>query len=141
MPVRILIVDDHPVARVAIRALLDRYSLHVCGEAENGREAIKLVAELKPDIVLLDVNMPVMDGLSAAREIRRIAPITAIVFLTVHESSAIVNALHIWSDGFVPKSEAGSKLIPQLNRLQALRKLVPTKKRSRLKSIKNGEMA
>ena len=117
MPVRILIVDDHPVARDAIRALLRRDSLHVCGEAQNGREAINLVARLKPDIVLLDVNMPEMDGLSAAREIRRIAPATIVVFLTVHESSAVVNALRIWSDGFVPKSEAGSKLIPKLNRL------------------------
>lgn len=117
MPVRILIVDDHPVARDAIRALLEQHFLRVCGEAQNGREAITLVSDLKPDIVLLDVNMPVMDGLSAAREIRRIAPATIIVFLTIHESSAIVNALQIWSDEFVPKSEVGSKLIPKLNRL------------------------
>ena len=117
MPVRILIVDDHPVARGAVRALLEQHSLRVCGEAQNGREAITLVSDLKPDIVLLDVNMPVMDGLSAAREIRRIAPATIVVFLTIHESSAIVNALQIWSDEFVPKSEVGSKLIPKLNRL------------------------
>ena len=117
MPVRILIVDDHPVARDAIRALLDRCSLQVCGEAQDGREAIEQVSRLKPHIVLLDVSMPVMDGLSAAREIRRIAPGTIVVFLTIHESSAIVNALRIWSDEFVPKSQAGSKLIPKLNRL------------------------
>ena|SRR5438309_9289284 len=82
---RILIVDDHPAARITIRELQDWHSFQVCGDAQNGKEVIEKVIETKPDIVLLDINMPVMNGMQAAIEIRRIAPSTKVVFLTVHD--------------------------------------------------------
>jgi len=117
MPARILIVDDHFAARTTIRSLLDWHSFQVCGDAKDGKEAIEKVIELKPDIVVLDINMPVMDGLTAAREIRRISPTTKIVFLTVHDAPANVERTRLWAHGFVPKAAAGTELIPTLNRI------------------------
>ena len=117
MSLRILIVDDHLRVRTTLRELLDWHSFQVCGDAKDGKEAIERVIELRPDIVLLDINMPVMDGIKAASEIRRISPATKIVFLTMHDSAAIRQATHVWSHGFVSKSTAGTELIPLLNRL------------------------
>ncbi len=70
MPARVLIVDDHATARIAIRQLLEWEGFQVCAEAVDGRHAIEKVIELKPEIVLLDINMPVMNGIRAASEIR-----------------------------------------------------------------------
>jgi PleD family two-component response regulator len=82
----ILIVDDYSVARKTVRSLLIWHSLEVCGEAENGKRAIEKVKQLQPDPVLLDINMPVMNGVQAAYEIRQIAPSTKILFFTIHDS-------------------------------------------------------
>src|SRR4029077_13199144 len=117
MPAKILIVDDHLAARITIRELLDWHSFQVCGDAKDGKEAIEKVSELKPDIVLMDINMPEMNSVKAAREIRRIAPATKIVFLTVHDTPAVMVGTYLWAHGFVPKSAAGVELIPTLNRL------------------------
>jgi DNA-binding NarL/FixJ family response regulator len=117
---RILIVDDHQAIRRSLRAILDLPSFQVCGEAQNGKEAIEKVVELKPDIVLLDINMPVMNGVEAAREIRHISPQTKIVFLTIHDAPAFRDATRLWSHAFVSKSDAGTELIPLLNRLAGI---------------------
>jgi DNA-binding NarL/FixJ family response regulator len=114
---RILIVDDHHASRITIRELLNWHSFHVCGDAQNGKEAIEKVVELKPDIVLLDINMPVMSGITAATEIRRIAPTTKIVFLTIHDGPGFKAGTKLWAHGFVPKSAAGTDLIPTLQRV------------------------
>lgn len=87
MAIRILIVDDHSVIRRLLRALLEtRADWKVCGEAENGREAVTKAAELQPDLIILDLAMPVMDGLKAAREISKVMPAAAILMLTNHSS-------------------------------------------------------
>ena len=114
---RILIVDDHLAARITIRELLDWHSFQVCGDARSGKEAIEKVIELRPDIVLMDINMPEMNGVKAAQEIRRISPATKIVFLTVHDTPAAMTGTRLWAHGFVPKSAAGVELIPTLHRL------------------------
>jgi DNA-binding NarL/FixJ family response regulator len=114
---RILIVDDNLSARITIRALLDWHGFQVWGEAKDGKEAIEKVIELKPDIVLMDINMPEMNGVKAAQEIRRISPATKIVFLTVHDTPAAITGTRLWAHGFVPKSAAGVELIPTLHRL------------------------
>jgi two-component system, NarL family, nitrate/nitrite response regulator NarL len=118
MALRILVVDDYQVARKTIRALLNWHSMEVCGEAENGKQALEKVKQLNPDLVLLDINMPVMNGVQAAYEIHRIAPHTKIVFFTVHDSPEAVAACHtVGVDGFVPKAAAGTQLIPMVQRL------------------------
>jgi DNA-binding NarL/FixJ family response regulator len=118
MALRILVVDDYQVARKTIRSLLTWHSLHVCGEAENGKQAVEKVKELNPDLVLLDINMPVMNGVQAAYEIRRISPSTKIIFFTIHDSAeAVAAGRTVGVDAFVPKAAAGTQLIPAVKRL------------------------
>jgi DNA-binding NarL/FixJ family response regulator len=113
----VLLVDDHRVTRSTIRALLNVHSLPVCGEAENGQEAVEKVRELNPDVVLLDVQMPVMNGIQAAYEIRRISPSTKILFLTVHHEEAASSVRLLGVDGVVVKSAAATDLVLALKRL------------------------
>src|SRR5579863_9467024 len=117
MSVRILVVDDYQVARKTIRSLLNWHSMHVCGEAENGKQAVEKVKELNPDLVLLDINMPVMNGIQAAYEIRRIAPSTKVIFLTIHDAPETAAVMGLLADEFVPKSAVGTTLIPMVKRL------------------------
>jgi DNA-binding NarL/FixJ family response regulator len=118
MALRILVVDDYQVARKTIRSLLTWHSLHVCGEAENGKQAVEKVKELNPDLVLLYINMPVMNGVQAAYEIRRISPSTKIIFFTIHDSAeAVAAGRTVGVDAFVPKAAAGTQLIPAVQRL------------------------
>jgi two-component system, NarL family, nitrate/nitrite response regulator NarL len=121
----ILVVDDYEVARTTVRELLRWHELKVCGEAKNGKEAIQKVKELNPDVVLLDVNMPVMNGMQAALEIRRISPRTKILFLTVIGPDEARPAARLLGDGYVMKSAAGTELIPALENL-LLTSLKPT---------------
>src|SRR3981189_2502607 len=104
---RILIVDDHEMLRRGVESIIRRNSLGgVCGEAQNGEEAIRKVQELKPDLVILDVSMPVMGGLEAAREIRRIAPSTKIIILTMHNSTTLpVGVRAVGADALVGKRD------------------------------------
>jgi CheY-like chemotaxis protein len=115
---RILIVDDHEAIRRGIRSLLSRDSLEICGEAENGEQALEKVRALKPDLVILDVSMPVMNGVEAAREIRRFAPRTKIVILSVHDSPQIIEiAKKAGADAYVLKSAAHKDLNVTVKRL------------------------
>ena len=97
MLARVLLVDDHPAVRRTLRALLAEASVGICGEAENGRQAIDKASELQPDVVVLDLVMPKMNGLEAAYEIRQRAPSSKIILLSLHYSPedglALANAL------------------------------------------------
>ena len=130
LPARILVVDDNSAARAAIRSLLDLNSFKVCGEAQDGAEALEKVGELRPDIVLLDINMPGMNGVTAAARIRKMYH-TKIVFLTIHKLPGTVLATRQWSDGFVSKSAAATELIPTL--IQVARSVDGFTKRTRSK--------
>jgi CheY-like chemotaxis protein len=113
----VLIVDDHASIRESVRSLLGRCStIDICGEAKDGKEAVEKVGELRPDIVLLDITMPRMNGIQAAQEIHRILPSTKILFFTIHPLSLYDEGAP-WSQGFVSKLAAETHLIPTLNHL------------------------
>jgi DNA-binding NarL/FixJ family response regulator len=87
----VLIVDDNSVIRSSLRSWIEANAdFQVCGEAENGMVAVEKVEEMHPDIVILDLQMPVMDGLEAARKISHIAPDTAMVMFTMHPSRELL---------------------------------------------------
>ncbi len=121
IPARILVVDDHPAARRTARALLGDLGMNVavvCGEAENGKQALEKVQRLEPDIVLLDIGMPEMDGVQAAYAIRRMAPHTKIVFFTVNDSpEAFTAAKLLGVEALVPKSSPARVLISTIQKL------------------------
>ena len=109
MTIRLLIVDDHEVVRVGLRFVLaQNREWVICGEASNGVEAVERTAELQPDVVILDLSMPVMSGLEAARRIRVISPATKIIVFSMHEMPA--TAREIGADAFVTKSALFSEL-------------------------------
>ncbi len=113
----ILIVDDHTLTRKSVRSLLNDYSMvDVCGEATDGEEAVQKVEELHPDIVLLDIEMPRMNGIQAARQIHLLRPSTKIVFFTAHPQS-VFDQNTMWSNGFVSKLSPETELLPTLYRL------------------------
>lgn len=118
-PARVLIVDDHQVLRDGLRSLLAGDSRwEVCGEATDGQEAINKVRDLHPDLVILDVTMPVKNGLIAAREIRLLAPSAKILMFSMHESPTMRAELkRVGADGFVLKSAASSDVIAAVARL------------------------
>ncbi len=91
----ILIVDDSAIIRHTLRSCIEQNSdWEVCGEAENGSIAVEKVKELHPDVVILDLQMPVMNGFEAADQISRLAPCTAIVMLTLHECEQVSQNAH-----------------------------------------------
>ena len=112
-PVSILIADDHEVARRGVRALLEgQPGWHVCGEAVTGRDAIEKARLLRPDVVILDIGMPELNGLDAARRIRKEVPEAEVLILTMHESEQVIReVLDAGARGYVLKSDAGRDLI------------------------------
>lgn len=117
---RILIADDHEVVRAGVRSLLEgRPDYEVCGEAVNGRQVVALAQQLKPDIVIMDVTMPELNGLEAARQILKAVPDVQVLVLSVHESEELVrDIIEIGAHGYVLKSDAGRELTAAM---QALR--------------------
>jgi DNA-binding NarL/FixJ family response regulator len=126
---RILIADDHEVARRGIRALLESHpGWEVCGEAVDGREAVACASRLKPDLVLLDIGMPSLNGLDAARQILTAAPQTRVLILTMHDSEQVVReVLAAGALGFLLKSDAGRDLVAAVEALQHRRTFFTTK--------------
>lgn len=105
---RILLVDDVKIVRDALRRLLEsRESWQVCGEASNGREAIDKAQELAPDVIIIDLNMPVMNGLEATRLLRKVLPAANVLILTQHDSeSAMRAAAEAGAHGYLAKSQS-----------------------------------
>jgi len=126
---RILIADDHEVARRGIRAVLESHpGWEVCGEAKDGREAVELASKEKPDLVLLDIGMPNLNGLEAARQILAVSPDIAILILTMHDSDQVVReVLRAGARGFLLKSDAGRDLVAAVEALQLQRTFFTTR--------------
>jgi len=114
---RVLVVDDHTVIRRGIQSILRAWpEWQISGEAANGEEAIRLTRDLKPDIVLMDISMPVMGGLEATRAICKMYPETKVLLLTLHDSLEWVeSALQAGARGYLLKSDTEGELIRALN--------------------------
>lgn len=126
---RILIADDHEVARRGIRALLESHpGWEVCGEAADGREAVACASRLRPDLVLLDIGMPSLNGLDAARQILATAPQTRVLILTMHDTEQVVReVLAAGALGFLLKSDAGRDLVAAVEALERRRTFFTTR--------------
>jgi len=113
MSARILIADDHAVVRRGVRALLETQAgWEVCGEAVDGRDALRKAAQLKPDVVVLDLGMPGLNGAEATRQIRKMSGSTAVVIFTMHDSEELAaELLHAGACGYLLKSEMDEDLI------------------------------
>ena len=112
MAIRVLLADDHELVRQGLKALLERQGLEVVAEASDGREAVRLVRDCSPDLAVLDLTMPLLNGLDAAREILRLYPRTKTILLTVHSEAAYVLAsLEAGVQGYVLKTQAAPDLL------------------------------
>jgi two-component system, NarL family, response regulator NreC len=119
MPPRILLADDHVIVRQGFRALLEREGLEVVAEAANGHEAVRLAGELLPDVAVLDFAMPLLNGLDAAKEIRRRSPRTRTILLTVHsEDHYVLEAVRAGVHGYVVKTQAAADLVQAIREIR-----------------------
>jgi DNA-binding NarL/FixJ family response regulator len=118
---RILLVDDHQVVRRGVAGIIEDAcsDWELCGEATTGREAVMAAASLRPDIVVMDISMPDMNGLEATREILKNNPATEVLILSVHESDQVVHdVLAAGARGYILKRDAGDDLIAALQTLR-----------------------
>src|SRR5512145_2514003 len=107
MSIRIVLAEDHLIVRDGLRAILERAEFEVVAEASDGLEAVRHVRKLNPDIAVLDLSMPRMNGITAAAEIAKLAPKTRVVLLTIHtDRQHVIGALRGGVHGFVIKSQA-----------------------------------
>jgi two-component system response regulator NreC len=117
--VRILLADDHEIVREGVRAMIQRCpGWEICGDASTGREAVALAESLKPDIVIMDIGMPELNGLDATRQIKRALPDTEVLIFTANETEEIVRQVfQAGARGYLLKTEANKHLIPALEML------------------------
>jgi DNA-binding NarL/FixJ family response regulator len=112
-PLRVLVVDDHEVVRKGLRAVLEQQpGWQVAGEASNGREAVSKAKELRPDVTVLDISMPSLNGLEATRQMLKQNSREKVLILTMHESDPLIQeVLNAGARGYLLKSDAGKDLI------------------------------
>jgi len=109
---RVLLVDDHDLFRTGLRNLLEEQGVHVVGEADNGTDALRLVREVAPDVVVMDLNMPGISGVEATRQISMIAPLTRVLVLTISDQDAdVMDAIMAGACGYLLKDAAISDLM------------------------------
>jgi two-component system, NarL family, response regulator NreC len=113
---KVLVVDDHAFIRRGVRSILEPFpEWELCGEAENGQEAIRKAGELQPAVIVMDVSMPVLDGIAATESIKRSYPQTHVVLLTLHNSQEVLRrGFQAGARGFVLKSDADGELLRAL---------------------------
>jgi two-component system, NarL family, response regulator NreC len=112
MPIRLILADDHLIVRQGLRMVLEKERIEILGEASDGPEALRLIRELHPDIAVLDLDMPGLDGLAVLREATVVSPQTRAIILTRHmEEPYAVEALRIGARGYVLKTQASTDLV------------------------------
>jgi DNA-binding NarL/FixJ family response regulator len=140
---RILIADDHDLMRRGIKGMLESHAgWEICGEAHTGREAVSKAQELKPDIAILDISMPDLNGVDAARRIRKESPNTEILILSVHYSDQLIrDILEAGVRGYIVKSDSDRDLIVAVETLASHKPfLTPRATEVMLSSFKEGRM-
>jgi two-component system response regulator NreC len=112
MPIRILLADDHALIRQGLKALLEKHGFQVVCEASDGQETLRSAQEALPDVAIVDISMPILNGVDTARELKKSAPKTKVILLTQHdEDQYVTESLRAGVRGYVLKSQAGSDLI------------------------------
>lgn len=129
MGVHIVIADDHQVVRRGLRAILEAQpGWKVCGEASDGREVLEMARQLKPDVVVLDISMPELNGLMVAKQILKMLPRTEVVILTVHDSDQMAREVLVAGvRGYVLKSDAERDLVAAVKAVRAHKPFFTTK--------------
>jgi DNA-binding NarL/FixJ family response regulator len=126
LPIRVLVVEDfEPFRRFICSTLANNQDLQVVCEVSDGQAAVLKARELKPDLILLDIGLPMLNGIAAARQIRKLCPESKIIFVTQEFSDEIVQeALKLGARGYVAKTKAGSDLLPAVETVLEGRKFV-----------------
>jgi len=132
--IRILCVDDHPLVRKGIASILANEStLKLVGEAGNGHEAVEMFRDLRPDVVLMDLRMPEMDGIEATKQIRKLDPEAKIIALTSYDGDQdIYKAIEAGVRGYILKEMVHTKVIDAIRTVQSGKRLMPTEVAERL---------
>lgn len=118
MTIRVLLADDHALVRQGLKTLLEKEGLQVAGEASDGQEAVRLVSAVLPDVAILDISMPLLNGLDAAREIHGAFPRTRTILLTRHdEDQYVTEALRAGVNGYVLKTQAATDLVQAIDQV------------------------
>jgi len=118
MPIRVALADDHVLVRQSLKSFLEREGVQVVGEASDGQELIGVVARFYPDVAIVDVSMPLMNGIEAASEIRRASPQTRTILLTRHdEDQYVTEALRLGVKGYVLKNQAATDLVHAIHQV------------------------
>ncbi len=112
MTIRVLIADDHPVFRFGLKALLSTEAdMKIIGEASDGRETMRLAAEMKPDVILMDINMPEVNGIEATRQIVRAHPEIAVLIVTMLDDDSLFSAMRAGARGYLLKGAEGEETL------------------------------
>jgi two-component system response regulator NreC len=118
MPTRIVLADDHVLVRQGLKSLLERENFQVIAEASDGQEAVKLIETHHPDIAIMDISMPTLNGIDAARGLSRSAPKTKVILLTQHEEEQYIHeALEAGVKGYVLKNQVANDLIQAIRQV------------------------
>jgi two-component system response regulator NreC len=118
--IRVLVADDHSLVRRGVRALLDKEAeIEVIGEADNGREAVDLTEQLQPDLVIMDISMPDLDGILATRQIKDLADAPQVLILSMYANRNLVQqALRVGADGYLLKRTVSDELLQAIQRIR-----------------------
>ena len=112
MPIRVVLADDHVLVRQSLKSFLEKEGIVVAGEASDGQELLGVVASVSPDVAVVDISMPLMNGLEAAGEMRRSSPQTRTILLTRHdEDQYVIEAFRAGIKGYVLKNQAATDLV------------------------------